>query len=340
MNSSGNTNMNPPPLSANNNNTPTDPFAGMQDLQMTSNFPEDNNGVNVYAVNNNMNMNNNTINNGNANAANTSSGVSATQLLKQCTACVRGCVLGTFTFLRGSSHPIPAAFHIIFKIIALTIYIFGGFFEKNGFVTIAVICILCHACDFWVVKNVTGRLLVGLRWWNKVNPDDGSTEWLYESALQDQSQINKVDSNYFWSVLYLTPLIWSVLGFLCIIKLNISWFLIVICALTLNGANLYGYWMCSKDQKQKLKEMMAQGAFSAASSAFTNGLFGFGSNDNSYNNSQQQYNNQQMPMQQQYNQQMPMQQQYNQQMPMQQQYNQQMPIQQQNPANAPSTYIV
>lgn len=34
--------------------------------------------------------------------------------------------------------------------------------------------------DFWVVKNVTGRLLVGLRWWNFVDPDGNST-WKFES---------------------------------------------------------------------------------------------------------------------------------------------------------------
>jgi hypothetical protein len=27
---------------------------------------------------------------------------------------------------------------------------------------------LLLAFDFWTVKNVTGRLLVGLRWWNEV----------------------------------------------------------------------------------------------------------------------------------------------------------------------------
>jgi len=29
------------------------------------------------------------------------------------------------------------------------------------------ICVLLlSSFDFWTVKNVTGRLLVGLRWWN------------------------------------------------------------------------------------------------------------------------------------------------------------------------------
>ena len=39
---------------------------------------------------------------------------------------------------------------------------------------------LLLAADFWTVKNITGRLLVGLRWWNKVN-EDGTSEWVFES---------------------------------------------------------------------------------------------------------------------------------------------------------------
>jgi Eukaryotic protein of unknown function (DUF846) len=31
------------------------------------------------------------------------------------------------------------------------------------------------------VKNVSGRLLVGLRWWNETGPD-GESVWVFESA--------------------------------------------------------------------------------------------------------------------------------------------------------------
>ena len=40
--------------------------------------------------------------------------------------------------------------------------------------------ILLLAFDFWTVKNITGRLLVGLRWWNKVE-EDGTSTWMFES---------------------------------------------------------------------------------------------------------------------------------------------------------------
>lgn len=29
------------------------------------------------------------------------------------------------------------------------------------------------AVDFWITKNVTGRLLVGLRWWEEIDETSG-----------------------------------------------------------------------------------------------------------------------------------------------------------------------
>ncbi len=48
------------------------------------------------------------------------------------------------------------------------------------FVHIFLTIVLLLAVDFWTVKNVTGRLLVGLRWWNKVD-EDGTSTWMFES---------------------------------------------------------------------------------------------------------------------------------------------------------------
>ena len=45
----------------------------------------------------------------------------------------------------------------------------------SSFVFSFVIVVLLLAFDFWTVKNVSGRLLVGLRWWNEV-AEDGTNE--------------------------------------------------------------------------------------------------------------------------------------------------------------------
>lgn len=37
------------------------------------------------------------------------------------------------------------------------------------------------AFDFWTVKNVTGRILVNLRWWSEFD-ENGSEKWVFESS--------------------------------------------------------------------------------------------------------------------------------------------------------------
>jgi len=43
---------------------------------------------------------------------------------------------------------------------------------------------------------VTGRKLVGLRWWSEIK-DDGSEEWLYES-MEINFKPNECNANVFW----------------------------------------------------------------------------------------------------------------------------------------------
>ena len=77
-------------------------------------------------------------------------------------------------------HPLTCLAHLGFRTSALVVYMFGNAFSSSGFISI-FICILLLLCiDFWVVKNITGRLLVGLRWWNKVS-EQGENVWIYES---------------------------------------------------------------------------------------------------------------------------------------------------------------
>ncbi len=71
-------------------------------------------------------------------------------------------------------------FHVLFRTLALLLYVFGSYVFSNSFVELFIFVILSLAFDFWVVKNVTGRLLVGLRWWNQVEPD-GSSSWVFET---------------------------------------------------------------------------------------------------------------------------------------------------------------
>jgi hypothetical protein len=53
--------------------------------------------------------------------------------------------------------------HILTKIGVVFIYLILPFLTSPFNVLVAVV--IASAIDFWIVKNLSGRLLVGLRWW-------------------------------------------------------------------------------------------------------------------------------------------------------------------------------
>ncbi|TMW64106.1 hypothetical protein Poli38472_014223 [Pythium oligandrum] len=163
-----------------------------------------------------------------------------------------------------AKHPVAAFFHLFFKVLALFLYLFGGVLF-DSYVFLFVVCILLLAFDFWTVKNVSGRLLVGLRWWNRIN-DDGTNEWIFESH-EDMTEIDPLDARVFWVGLYTTPAIWVFLLVIAVLKFNVQWLLIVLVALTLSAANIIGYTKCKKDAKEKMQALMSQGALGALSTS-------------------------------------------------------------------------
>ena len=48
--------------------------------------------------------------------------------------------------------------HSVFKVAALTIYL-GSSFITNSFIGSFIIIMMLLSADFWVVKNISGRLL-------------------------------------------------------------------------------------------------------------------------------------------------------------------------------------
>ena len=60
----------------------------------------------------------------------------------------------------------------------MAFYILSALFA-DSFVIIFVITVVLASLDVWVVKNVSGHILVGLRWWNEIN-DQGESIWRFE----------------------------------------------------------------------------------------------------------------------------------------------------------------
>ena len=76
-------------------------------------------------------------------------------------------------------HPVVTVFHLLFRVSAIVAYLLCGWFS-DSFITNFVVIVLLLSLDFWTVKNVSGRLLVGLRWWNQVD-EDGNSSWVFEA---------------------------------------------------------------------------------------------------------------------------------------------------------------
>eukprot|EP00398_MALV-I-01_sp_L67-1_P000241 gene241-450_t len=154
--------------------------------------------------------------------------------------------------LQQSSHPGVCIAHFAFKLPALVVYLFGGMF---GYTLTFILVTLLLAFDFWTVKNISGRKLVGLRWWNDIK-EDGTSEWVFESA-PDQSGVNAMDKRIFWAGLVLWPLIWIVFFIKNFFTFQFDNLVLVTMALTFGFSNLVGYWKCSKDAQNKVNEGVA-----------------------------------------------------------------------------------
>lgn len=88
---------------------------------------------------------------------------------------------------------------------------------------IFIITILLLAADFYYLKNIAGRRLVGLRWWNEVDPATGDSRWVFESSEPGTKVVNPTDSRFFWIAIYAQPVFWIVLALVAILTFKFIW---------------------------------------------------------------------------------------------------------------------
>ena len=86
------------------------------------------------------------------------------------------------------------------------------------------------------------RILVGLRWWSKIQ-EDGQEKWYFESL--NVKATNAVDSKIFWVWLYVYPVVWIALCVVSALSLNFENLVICILAFVLGTTNLMGYRKCN-----------------------------------------------------------------------------------------------
>ncbi|KAI2621806.1 DUF846-domain-containing protein [Hypoxylon sp. NC1633] len=148
---------------------------------------------------------------------------------------------------RLSSHPITLLTFLAFRISSLLVYLFGVLFTDN-LVMIFIITILLLAADFYYLKNIAGRRLVGLRWWNEVDPSTGDSRWVFESSDPATSTrpVNATDGRFFWLAIYAQPVLWVVLAIFAVFWLKFMWLPLVAIALVLTITNSLAFSRCDK----------------------------------------------------------------------------------------------
>lgn len=173
--------------------------------------------------------------------------------------------IGQASTSAAAKNPGACFFHVIFKIAAFVCYFTGRHFFGDYIVTFILTVVLC-AFDFWTVKNVSGRLLVGMRWWNATKAD-GSSSWYFESHA-DESTIDPKDKSIFWGAMYTWPLVWFVFLVLNLLSFTWDWLLLIVIAFIFASANVVGYWKCSKEQKRQMSEWAKGQAMRTVVSSF------------------------------------------------------------------------
>jgi hypothetical protein len=111
---------------------------------------------------------------------------------------------------------------------SLLVYILGLRLLTSNFVLIFIITILLLAVDFYYLKNIAGRRLVGLRWWNEVDPNTGDGRWVFESLDPETGrEINATDKRFFWLALYAQPVLWVLLAIVALVSFEFIWLTLV-----------------------------------------------------------------------------------------------------------------
>nr|XP_040017943.1 Golgi apparatus membrane protein TVP23 homolog A-like isoform X1 [Gasterosteus aculeatus aculeatus] len=141
-------------------------------------------------------------------------------------------------------HPLVSFFHLFFRVVAIVAYLLCDWISES-FSSCFVLILTLLSFDFWSVKNVTGRLLVGLRWWNQID-EDGKSLWVFEAkkASLGKDIGTEAEARIFWLGLIICPLIWTLFFFISLFSLKIKWLSLVVASISLQVANLYGYLRC------------------------------------------------------------------------------------------------
>uniref|UniRef100_A0A8C5Y8Q9 Golgi apparatus membrane protein TVP23 homolog n=1 Tax=Microcebus murinus TaxID=30608 RepID=A0A8C5Y8Q9_MICMU len=121
-------------------------------------------------------------------------------------------------------HPMASFFHLFFLVSAMITCLLCELLSSS-FIVCLVTILLLLSCDFWAVKNVTGRLMSGLRWWNHID-EDGKSHWVFESrkvSPQENKTVSDAEARIFWLELITCPVLWVIFAFNVLFSFRVKW---------------------------------------------------------------------------------------------------------------------
>ena len=151
-------------------------------------------------------------------------------------------------FIKKSRAPQVALITVLLKLLAILFFLFFSIFTSNE-ALVMILVVLLIAADFWYTKNISGRILVGLRWWNNFNQETQENIWTFES--KNEIKEPNIDRKTFWISLYGFSGIWVILFIWECIMFNFTWAFLCLIALAISGTNVVGFFRCSKIQQKK-----------------------------------------------------------------------------------------
>eukprot|EP01017_Pseudomicrothorax_dubius_P007108 TRINITY_DN12152_c0_g1_i4.p1 TRINITY_DN12152_c0_g1~~TRINITY_DN12152_c0_g1_i4.p1 ORF type:complete len:224 (-),score=36.91 TRINITY_DN12152_c0_g1_i4:85-756(-) len=157
-----------------------------------------------------------------------------------------------FDFTR-AAHPFMCFFHFFFKAVGIIGYIVLPMLIDQ--VLTFIVIVICSAVDFWFVKNISGRILVGLRWWSEFD-EDGDEIWKFESH-DFEFEVHPIDRHIFWWSQVISSGFWTIIAVVDILSMNVFRGASSIICAGLAVTNLWGYYKCSKEHQRKVRDFMS-----------------------------------------------------------------------------------
>ncbi|KAL4501461.1 hypothetical protein ABPG72_021268 [Tetrahymena utriculariae] len=154
--------------------------------------------------------------------------------------------------IRAAGHPGVCVTHFILKLGSLLCFFLIG---SDHNTICFVFTILFSAFDFWIVKNITGRKLVLLKWQCSVD-DNGDEKWVFEST-EPGIKPNQIDSTFFWFIQFTICAIWLLISLFELFSLSFFWLILTLVCFFIHTVNFSGFYKCRGEHQKKIKSYMA-----------------------------------------------------------------------------------